>query len=489
MTIKTDTQVNELIVNNLTTAEYKKADSIGEISDTELYNFSDKQLDVESTLKVTAGNGVSVVNTKTSSFDNALSCWHFENSFIDSVNNLSLENRGALTTAQKKFGNYSFIPSTIITPLENKWNLLDTSSFTIDFWAKNDSSTQGDLVLGLTGVQFANQSFVLVLSKGGFESININTSDKQIEQPNDLVVENDWNHFALTYNNKESYLFINGTKVSKIENINASAGFSYFTIFRTDTNMNVFVDELRISSGVKFTDNFIPANVAYEKNETIVSADVTTQVLNTALANKQNILTSTQLSAVNSGITNQKVIKYDSYEDTINGKQDTLEAGDNIEITGNIISAKLEIPDSVYTQTNLVGGKDIEIVKDDTTNVYKINTSVDVLTVQEAQDTYATLMELADKRDNMSDVEDSEITEVNLTVVPNTNYEYGELTSLNIVSVTKSYLESTIFFTAGADDCLTYPSELKTMGTISIKSGKSYAISILNNIMIIGELN
>lgn len=490
MTVKTDTIVNDLVINTLTSAEYAKADSVGEAPDHELYRFTDEQISVDKTLKVLAGDGVTTQETKTSSFDNAVACWHFEDNVLDSVGNASLVNQGVLVDTEHKFGTKSLYPNNVITPLEAPWHFTESTPFTLEFWLKSGTADGGALTIGFTGVQFSALTLLLSFVDGGFNGITLSSSDETYTLPNTLVVENEWNHYALTYNGDlGSTFFINGTKVAVLTNLNVAAGFNYFRLFRTTEDSVMYVDEIRITNKVQFVDNFKPANVPYEKSMTVVNTDVTSDKLNTELTKKQNTLTSLQLSAVNSGINANRVNQYDAYDSRINNKQDILEAGDNIEITGNVISANIEIPDSVYSQTNLVGGKDIEIVKDEETSVYKINTTVDILTVQDAQDTYATLLELAAKRDSMDDVEDSTITEVNLAVVPNTNYEYGTLTALNIISTTKSYLESTIFFTAGVDDCLTYPSELKTIGTISIKEGKSYAISILNNIMVIGELN
>ena len=48
---------------------------------------------------------------------------------------------------------------------------------------------------------------------------------------------------------------------------------------------------------------------------------------------KQDKLTETQLNAVNSGITAAKVTKYDGYEATINGKQDAINTGNKLSAT------------------------------------------------------------------------------------------------------------------------------------------------------------
>ena len=49
--------------------------------------------------------------------------------------------------------------------------------------------------------------------------------------------------------------------------------------------------------------------------------------------NKQDALTTPQLAAVNSGITDTKVTKYDGYEETINGKQDKITTENKLSVT------------------------------------------------------------------------------------------------------------------------------------------------------------
>lgn len=93
----------------------------------------------------------------------------------------------------------------------------------------------------------------------------------------------------------------------------------------------------------------IPAAVTVDSALSSTSTNpVQNKVINTALNGKQASLSTAQLNAANSGITAAKVTTYDGYASQIAGKadlsalddkQDTLTAGDHIDITNDVISA------------------------------------------------------------------------------------------------------------------------------------------------------
>ena len=85
------------------------------------------------------------------------------------------------------------------------------------------------------------------------------------------------------------------------------------------------------------------ANLAKEYAEQAQSVDLSDYITKTEANN--TFATNTELS------------------DGLSAKQDTLSAGEGIKIEGNVISAEGgNLPDNVYTQENLLGGKNIEIV-------------------------------------------------------------------------------------------------------------------------------
>ena len=71
----------------------------------------------------------------------------------------------------------------------------------------------------------------------------------------------------------------------------------------------------------------------------------------------------------------------------------------------------------------------------------------------------------------------------------NTDYQYGIITSLSITEVENSYLETNIFFTAGAEITVDLPDTLKIIGDLSFEAEKQYAMSICNNTLIVGVIN
>ena len=70
------------------------------------------------------------------------------------------------------------------------------------------------------------------------------------------------------------------------------------------------------------------------------SNDVTE--MNSRINSKQEKLTERQLNAVNSGITNEKVTKYDNYESTINGKAEKATTIEGYGITNSVITKTIE---------------------------------------------------------------------------------------------------------------------------------------------------
>lgn len=131
------------------------------------------------------------------------------------------------------------------------------------------------------------------------------------------------------------------------------------------------------------------------------------------IAQKQNKLTETQLNAVNSGITQAKVAKYDGYETTINSKQNALNSTQQNAINSGITQAKVVKYDGYETTINNKANAS-EVVKkanlgenvdfNDVTEggMYRYNTSVtngpdgahthgQLLVVRGAEDTIAQL--------------------------------------------------------------------------------------------------
>lgn len=70
-----------------------------------------------------------------------------------------------------------------------------------------------------------------------------------------------------------------------------------------------------------------------------------------------------------------------------------------------------------------------------------------------------------------------------------TTYEYGTLTSLTITANDTSNNEINIYFTAGNTISVSLPASIHYVGTAPyFEANRTYAISILNNILISGEV-
>lgn len=94
-------------------------------------------------------------------------------------------------------------------------------------------------------------------------------------------------------------------------------------------------------SGINITSDNVIQNIA--------QPDVNKLYVDQGLATKQNTLSATQLEATNSGITQSKVIIYDSAVQTLNGKQDQLSASQMLAVNSGITTEKVSIYDSYAT--------------------------------------------------------------------------------------------------------------------------------------------
>ena len=90
-------------------------------------------------------------------------------------------------------------------------------------------------------------------------------------------------------------------------------------------------------------------------------------------------------------------------------------------------------------------------------------------------------------RNSVTDTTSTSITLAN--AVAGTDYHYGTLTSLTVTANDTSDNEITIYFTAGSTITVSLPASLQYIGSAPVfEANKSYAISILNNICIAGQV-
>jgi len=89
------------------------------------------------------------------------------------------------------------------------------------------------------------------------------------------------------------------------------------------------------------------------------------------------------------------------------------------------------------------------------------------------------------ERVNVTDLSSTSITLANANA--GTDYHYGTLTSLTITANDTSDEEITIYFTAGNTITVSLPASLDYIGSAPVfDANTTYAISILNNILVAG---
>lgn len=112
----------------------------------------------------------------------------------------------------------------------------------------------------------------------------------------------------------------------------------------------------------------------------------------------------------------------------------------------------------------------------------------DIFITTDNSDEYTSLFingkEFVEKTTNVT----LEGTVVSLKVQPNTCYNCGTITSLTITSIPNSSLESLIYFSTDETCQITLP-DCEIVGDIIIEPNTKYVFSILNGILITGEIN
>lgn len=73
-------------------------------------------------------------------------------------------------------------------------------------------------------------------------------------------------------------------------------------------------------------------------------------------------------------------------------------------------------------------------------------------------------------------------------IAGNTKYTLGDMSELNITSITKSDKESLVYFTAGEGFTMSIPKDTEIIGDLSVEPGKSYVMSVLNRVVVMGEI-
>ena len=172
---------------------------------------------------------------------------------------------------------------------------------------------------------------------------------------------------------------------------------------------------------------------------------------------------------------------------TWSAKQDALVAGTNITIEGNTISANAE-------GVTYHAGDRITI---DSSNTISADSQIDDTDSAATATTYSASKietELGKKSDKTVIVDMTSGSTVSTAITPNKMYMFGTKTSIAITSLTAG--ESGVvneymfqFTSSSTATTLSVPSTVKWITAPNIKTNKKYAVSIENNLGIIGEWN
>lgn len=269
-----------------------------------------------------------------------------------------------------------------------------------EYVLKKDGVKVGDTIeipKPITGASLTEEGghHFLVFDLGDGHSVEVNVDDIFIE-----YVSGD-NYINITDgDNSQKVISLNMGALKEelgIDAINQSIQTLESDVEALGGSIPTKTSDLANDSGF-ITNADIPTRVSQLQNDSgfITNADIPSvdqtfaptselaqsgKAVSEAISTKQDNLSEAQLKAVNSGITQDKVNLYDTFnarfildEQEIATKQDELSAGANIDITNNVISAK----DTTYTAgTNVTISEDNVISAVDTTYEAGENVSID----------------------------------------------------------------------------------------------------------------
>ena len=231
--------------------------------------------------------------------EHTLACWHCDEGTIDAVSSLELWNGAKTSSSYYKFGVASVY--NVTGPILNIANSLSASSdWTIDFWAKPSSNTV--IVLGRGTYSSSYQGFSGANAKIYNNRVHVyrgySSSGQEISLSRDSST---FTHYA--FQRKSEYLefFVNGQKIIQQDVAGAGTDGNFGISLEVNT-ATCYFDEIRISDTARYTEDFTPPTKAY------------------------TVATGPSKTAI------------------------------------DVDLPEIDIPEGIYTQTNLLGGKDIEIV-------------------------------------------------------------------------------------------------------------------------------
>lgn len=250
--------------------------------------------------------------------EHTLACWHFDGDSKDVISGASFGSNTGINTTYKKFGTAS---SYVLyaADLSN----VKTAQRTIDFWYFNEPSNSGCVLwVGIAAGKYQNDidGWVVRISNtkirfGKFKYSGSNWDERASVDYQPSSTE--FTHFvAQRISSSVFQIFINGKKIIDVDVETDTLSENLSIDYSGGTPAAFHIDELRISDCVRYTEDFTPPTEPYKVAEgpskTAVNAIVAVPTKTSELENDSGFLTG--------------------------------------------------LPEGIYTQTNLLGGKDIEIV-------------------------------------------------------------------------------------------------------------------------------
>ena len=172
----------------------------------------------------------------------------------------------------------------------------------------------------------------------------------------------------------------------------------------------------------------------------------------------------------------------ESLEITLNQKADITRVQ---ELETEINTLETNLTSKINTKANT---SDLNTLETDLTNQINSKANTSDLTALETSLTN----QINTKVNNQSLQDLSSQTEVTIaSLTSNTYYKLGtSVTSLTITALDskKCMPESVVTFTAGDNITVNIPEDIQVVGEYSFEAGKSYVLSIWNNIMVVGEV-
>lgn len=201
---------------------------------------------------------------------NTSGLFHFENNLTNSGSGTcNLVNAGEINVSylDPKFGTYGL---RVRTGVASTCYVVDNSAFfsmgsawTIDFWIKLISQDIPNN--GTAGIVLYNNSsiYAVYFKNDGLGNVRITCNGSDMSTTTDWSL---WTHVAAVhYTSPWTALYINGIK--ETESI-AGDGVAVATALRVghaeSVEIDYYLDELRISQGIRWAGNFTPPTVAYD---------------------------------------------------------------------------------------------------------------------------------------------------------------------------------------------------------------------------------